>query len=339
MWVRLAPIRVVRWVPIGPIGPIGPPGRLSWTTVHGPPWRRDDRQGDRVTGSAPTLTIGLPVYNGARFIERAIASILDQSFADLELIISDNASTDGTEVISQRLAEQDRRVSYRRNLRNVGLSGNYNLLVRLARGRLFKWATADDELRPGFLERCVAVLEDPQVVLACSRSAFVDSDGAQLDLVDPRWHLVSDDASERLEAAVLAGDFVNAVLGVIRTDALRRTRLVPRYAGGDFRLMAELCLLGKFVEIPDRLYVRRIHPASSKGNAGDASWMRDYLSGSRRGVGAAYWRLSLDRAAIVAGASIPLARKLVILARLARLMRYHWRRLVGEIPELLRRPA
>jgi glycosyltransferase involved in cell wall biosynthesis len=288
--------------------------------------------------STPALTVGVPVYNMGTYLEAAVESILSQSFWDLEVIISDNASTDDTETIGRALASRDSRVIYRRNPRNIGLAGNFNLLVPLARGRLFKWAAADDELRPGYLERCVAAFaEAPDIALAYSRSEFVDGDGNPLDIDDPGWQLTSDDPAERLRSAVLAGGFVNAVLGVIRTDALRRTRLLPRYAGGDFRLMAELSVLGRFVEIPDVLYVRRIHGASSKGNAGDPRWLRRYMSGARSGVRAAYWRLSLDRAGIVVRAPIPLTRKAAILARLARLMRYHWRRLADELVDLARR--
>ena len=128
---------------------------------------------------APTLTIGLPVFNGAKFIEASVESILSQSFSDLELIISDNASTDDTEAVSRSIAGRDSRVTYHRNAANIGIAANFNLLVPLARGRLFKWATADDLLRPGYLERCVSLLDsDPSVVLAYTRTEFVDEDGA-----------------------------------------------------------------------------------------------------------------------------------------------------------------
>ena len=289
-----------------------------------------------MTGSAPALTIGLPVYNGERYLDAAAESVLTQSFRDFELIISDNASSDGTEAIGRMLAARDPRVMYRRNDRNLGLNGNFNLLVPLARGRLFKWATSDDLLRAGYLERCVAAIDaDPAVVLAYPKTDFIDADGATIDRTDPGWHLVSDDPAERLRSAVTAGHFVNAALGVIRTDALRRTRLLPSYSGGDFRLMTELSLLGKFVEIPDRLYVRRIHTGSTGGNTGNAPWQRRYWSGSHRAVRSAFWRLSRDRAGIIIGAPIPRSRKAALLGTLIRTMLYQWRRLLDELVELL----
>jgi glycosyltransferase involved in cell wall biosynthesis len=286
---------------------------------------------------APILTIGLPVYNGARYLATSVDSILSQSFRDLELIISDNASSDDTEAIGRSLVGRDPRVRYLRNDANVGIAANFNLLVPLASGRLFKWATADDLLRPGFLARCVSTLEsDQSVVLAYTRTEFVDEDGAPLDIVDPGWHLVSDDPSARLAEALRAVHYVNAALGVIRTDALRRTHLVPRYAGGDFTMMAELSLLGKFFEIPETLYVRRIHQGSTKGNTGNASWLRRYYGGARPGSRVAYWRLCGDRAKVVLRAGIPASRKLVLLAQLARTMITTRARLYRELGELFR---
>jgi glycosyltransferase involved in cell wall biosynthesis len=288
-------------------------------------------------GSTPTLTIGMPVYNMAAFMEASVASILEQSYGDFELIISDNASTDGVDEIGRAFAARDPRVTYRRNAENVGLSANNNLLVPLARGRLFKWAPADDLLRPGYLDACVAAIDaDPSVVLAYPRTAFVDGEGKALDLKDPGWHLVSDDPSERLRFAILAGHYVNAVLGVIRTDALRRTRLLPRYSGGDYRLMAELSLQGKFVEIPQQLYVRRIHKGSTAGNTGNTRWQRAYWSGVRPGVGAPFWRLCRDYAGIIARARIPRAQKAALFGWLARSMRSGWRRLAGELVGVVR---
>jgi len=284
----------------------------------------------------PRVTIGVPVFNGERYLGTAVESVLAQSFGDFELIISDNASSDGTEEIGRGFAARDARVVYRRNRRNVGLSANFNLLVPLARAPLFKWATSDDAPRPGYLERCVAVLDaDPSVVLAYPETEFVDSEGRPLDIVDPGWNLTSPDISKRLRYAILADQYMNSVLGVIRTDALRRTRLMPRYPGGDFRLMTELLVLGKSVEVPERLYVRRIHKGSTKGNAADLPWLRRYYSGTRPEMRAAFWRLSMDRAGIVVGAPMPVRRKATLLARLAVSMAHQRRRLFRELTELL----
>ena len=90
------------------------------------------------------LTIGLPVYNGEKYIAESLDVLLGQSFADFELIISDNASTDGTGDICLRYDRQDSRVRYFRQPDNVGPGPNHNFVAEKARGELFKWAANDD---------------------------------------------------------------------------------------------------------------------------------------------------------------------------------------------------
>ena len=75
---------------------------------------------------APRVSVGMPVYNSEAYLREAVDSILSQSFADFELIISDNASTDSTEEICRAYASQDRRVRYLRSSVNIGANGNYN---------------------------------------------------------------------------------------------------------------------------------------------------------------------------------------------------------------------
>ena len=188
---------------------------------------------------SPRLSIGVPVYNGEAFLRQTLESILAQSFREFELIISDNGSTDGTEPIAREFAARDARVCYHRNATNLGLAKNYNILFSLASGGYFKWASADDLLLPGYLERCIEVLDrDPEVVLVYPRTRFVDAAGKILDIEDPGWNLMSDEPQERLRYVVTSAHWVNSILGVIRASALARTRLLPSYPGGDY------CVLG-----------------------------------------------------------------------------------------------
>ena len=109
---------------------------------------------------APRLSIGLPVYNGENYLAESLDALLGQSFEDFELIISDNASTDGTAAISRRYERLDSRVRYVRQPRNVGLAPNHNIVVEQARGELFKWASHDDVYGRELLERCVVALDE-----------------------------------------------------------------------------------------------------------------------------------------------------------------------------------
>src|SRR5687768_13669514 len=106
----------------------------------------------------PKVSIGLPVYNGADFIQACVASLLAQDYGDFEIVISDNASTDRTEEICRDLVAKDNRVRYFRNETNLGACPNYNKVFHHARGEYFKWAAHDDECHPAMIRRCVEVL-------------------------------------------------------------------------------------------------------------------------------------------------------------------------------------
>jgi glycosyltransferase involved in cell wall biosynthesis len=127
----------------------------------------------------PFVSIGMPVYNGERFIRQAIDSLLVQDYENFELIISDNASTDTTGNICQRYADGDARIRYLRNEINLGVSPNHKRVLEMARGEYFKWAAHDDECLPTFLSRCMSVFEKaPQsVVLVYPQSLLIDAEG------------------------------------------------------------------------------------------------------------------------------------------------------------------
>lgn len=188
------------------------------------------------------------------------------------------------------------------------------------------------------IEQCVGAVDaDPGVVVAYAKAQFVDANGASLDLFDPGWHVVSEVRSERLRYAIEAVHFVNPLHGVIRTDSLRRTRLIPAYPAGDYRLMAEVALLGKIVEIPEPLFIRRIRKGSTKGNQGDRSWLGHYWTGSTaRNLRAGYWRPYRDHVGLLLRAPFSGRERLMLLARVARRMLRSRRLLLGELVELLR---
>jgi glycosyltransferase involved in cell wall biosynthesis len=128
--------------------------------------------------STPLVSVGLFVYNGERFIEETLHSILNQTFSDFELIISDNASTDRTGEISQAYARRDSRIRYYRNEKNMGAGWNIRRVYELATGKYYKQAATDDLLEPDFLRRCIEILEsDPGCVLAHPKTKEIDENG------------------------------------------------------------------------------------------------------------------------------------------------------------------
>src|SRR5262249_53365072 len=156
-------------------------------------------------------------------------------FGAFELVISDNASTDGTEEIARELAAADPRVAFHRQPRNLGLAANHRFLARRASAPYFKWASSDDLHDPRFLERCIEALDkDDGAVLAYARALFIDDEDHPLpEIEDPGFPLDFEPASARLRYVVEAGHWINALHGVIRTKALQATALWPNYPAGD----------------------------------------------------------------------------------------------------------
>jgi hypothetical protein len=127
----------------------------------------------------PLVSIGLPVRNGERYLGEAVRSVLDQEYDRVELVISDNASDDGTEEICREFARSDTRVRYHRQSQNIGLVANFNAVLHLAKGTYFKWMGDDDWLTPTYVRVCADVLEDDAaLILVTTQQGHVDPDGA-----------------------------------------------------------------------------------------------------------------------------------------------------------------
>jgi glycosyltransferase involved in cell wall biosynthesis len=221
----------------------------------------------RPARSRPRVSVGIPVRNGQRFIRQAIDSLLAQTFTDFELIICDNASTDQTEAICREYAARDARVRYFRNTFNVGPAGNHNKCFNLCRGEYFRWHAHDDMCAPDYLEKCVQVLDaDPGVVIAYPSTLVVDENGKPME--EYRFHPKTDspDPTRRFGELVLVNHRAHRaveIFGLIRASALCQTPLQGAYARGDSVLLVRLALLGRFVELPARLFLSRSHSSQS----------------------------------------------------------------------------
>ena len=215
----------------------------------------------------PRVTVGVPVYNGEKYLRVALDSILGQDFGDFELIISDNASTDGTQDICNEYVELDRRIKYSRLPENLGAAQNYNRLVRMAAGELFKWAAHDDVLRPAFLSRCVAAFDGfetpPSIVYP--RAEFIDEDGLVIRPDTDGMHADSDQPFIRAFKALQAMNMTSPVAGVFHKETLLRTRLIGSFISSDYVLLLESALLGKVIQLDgESLFQRRIHEDMSR---------------------------------------------------------------------------
>ena len=222
-----------------------------------------------MTASAPLVSIGLPVYNGGAFLAQTVDSILSQTFSDFELIISDNASTDGSREIGEAYARKDSRVQVVKSEVNCGASWNYKRVFELARGQYFRWNSADDLVAPDFLACCVEALDqNPGAILCYPKTTLIGSSGETLELYEDNLNLQDVSPVERYKEAVRRIGLTNVIYGLMRTDVLRRTRLMGAFPGADLVFVAELALFGKFYEIDRRLFFRRMHSGAHSNMEG-----------------------------------------------------------------------
>jgi glycosyltransferase involved in cell wall biosynthesis len=136
---------------------------------------------------APRVSVCIPVFNGQPFVGKAIDSVLRQTFDDLEVIVADNASTDGT--LGEVEKRADPRLRVLTSKVNLGPGPNWNRVVRAARGEYVKLLCADDWLYPTALERQTAVLdarESRDIVLVTAARDVVDGQDRRLMRRGPR---------------------------------------------------------------------------------------------------------------------------------------------------------
>jgi glycosyltransferase involved in cell wall biosynthesis len=261
---------------------------------------------------APKVSVGLPVYNGEKYIRLAVEAILQQDYTDFELIISDNASTDATQEICQELAAKDNRIRYSRNATNIGASPNMKRVFELSGGEFFALAAHDDLYLPGFLRRCVEVLSaaPANVVLVSPRAVIIDEEGRSTTMQVERLQTKRRTPHQRAADVLRNVQWATAQYGLYRASALRKTRLIDAFPASDYVLLFELAILGEIWEIPETLFQRRYHPGIStkvnKNQAEFASWFGQKLKG-RSGRS----RLGLEYARSVGRIPLPARERLL----------------------------
>lgn len=199
-----------------------------------------------------------------------LSSLEAQDYDRLDVLISDNASTDATEEICKEFTARDSRFRYHRQPENIGAARNYNYVMTHSRGDLYKMAAHDDLLGPGFLHSCAEALErHPEAVLAFPRTRYLDERGEPTHDYDAqiqwshaptaagRLHdLFCEEQSSYLHLCY-------PVMGLMRRDAAMRTRGIQSFKSADAAMLVELALMGDFVEVPEPLYLKRLHDNTS----------------------------------------------------------------------------
>ena len=287
-----------------------------------------------MSSDKPTVSIGMPVYNGANYIEEAIQSILNQTYSDFELIISDNASTDATGEICQAYVKQDSRILYCRNNKNLGAAKNANRTFTMARGDYFKLAAHDDLIAPEFLEKCVGVLKrDSSVVLCYTRTRFIDTNGDVLSNCDLKLNRVgSSRPQDRFADLILIDYWCLEIFGLIQSRLLEKTPVFGSYIASDRVLLAELGLLGRFHELPEYLFFSRQHPEQSI-QATYLNFRGEWFDSENSGIAMPHWRIFFEYLKSVSRVSIRGGEKLACYLHMLRWFgaNVHWARLLADV--------
>ena len=204
----------------------------------------------------PLVSIGLFAYNEARFLRTSLDSLLAQDYPHIELIISDNCSTDETETICREYAARDSRIHYHRQTQNIGSAENSIHVLNLASGKYFMWASGHDLWSPTLISACCSLLEShPAAALAYGSADWIDEDGLAWNK-ESGWY-----DSRGLEAMqrffmVFWGN-AHPILGLIRTRYLRELPKIHACVGSDQIVLAELALKGDFLHASDARWRRR----------------------------------------------------------------------------------
>jgi len=208
-----------------------------------------------------SVSIGVPVFNGANFLRAALDSLMSQTFTDLEIIIADNASTDGTEEIARAAAATDSRILYHQHHENLGAAANFNFTLERASGEFFMWSPHDDVRHPQFVERAVeAHRAVPHAAAVFSRAASIDRGGSQRRIMQRPEGLLSAAPATRFRATINCRHPGVIIFGLVRSELMRRIDGQRTYSGGDRVLAAELALNGEFIELEEVMFFNRDHP-------------------------------------------------------------------------------
>lgn len=215
--------------------------------------------------SRPVVSIGMPVYNGEKFIREALDSLLAQTFTDFELIISDNASTDATESICRDYAEEDSRIRYIRQQENLGALPNFQFVLNEAFGEYFMWAACDDKWNMNWITLLCNKLKEAENCSVFGRLVQIDEHSQPIE--HPAIHNLFQFAESSLKRR--ASFFVefegkgkaNLFYSLFRTSTIAGIELT-KY-DSDYLALFDLLNRVKFVSVSNTFLYKRIHATSA----------------------------------------------------------------------------
>lgn len=207
--------------------------------------------------AAPLVSIGLPVRNGAATIAAALESLVAQDHPDIEVIVSDNASTDDTVAIVTRFAARDPRIRLIRQRRNIRMMANFHAVAAAARGPFFMWAAADDTRSPDYARLLLeGFARHPAAACVHGETEEVFEGFARRH--DPAFVTLGLAPAARLRRIARGQSFF--LYGLWRTEIARALPMRELYWWPDLPPMLAAAALGQFAHQPGPVFRYTFHP-------------------------------------------------------------------------------
>lgn len=203
----------------------------------------------------PLISVGMPIRNEERFLRAALDALTRQTGVKLEIIISDNASTDATPAICQEYCARFPWISYHRFEENAGAAANFTYVLEQARGKYFMWASGHDLWQENYLKECSSMLERfPEAVLAAGETLWIDANDAP-HARSSGWNDTRGASRVGRYFTVFWGN-MNPIIALIRSAELKAVG-IANMAGGDLAMLLALALRGDFIHTCHTSWKRR----------------------------------------------------------------------------------
>lgn len=201
----------------------------------------------------PKVSIGIPVFNGAKTLAKTIESAINQNYTNLEIIISDNCSTDGTQAIAEAYKSRDSRIKYIRQEKNYGMTANFSKVFEYATGEFFMWAAHDDQHDPAFISKCLPILlRDPEAGLCVPRTqAYFRGEVTWVSSMKTFTRIRS---RAKLYEETLKHFPAVGMYGLYRSSRVAKTQLWRNFTGADLVFVQDLVLHGNIAICEDILF-------------------------------------------------------------------------------------